>query len=146
MHVEAGRQVGFHYVLRGEDGEVLDDSRARGQEMSYVHGAGELVVGLERALEGREAGDRLDVVVPPEEAYGTRRGEPMPVPRSAFPEDAALEVGASFGTRSPDGRPMMLWITSVSEEEVWVDPHHPLAGRTLRFEVEVLSVADPEEV
>jgi FKBP-type peptidyl-prolyl cis-trans isomerase SlyD len=143
-----GKVVQFHYVLGDEHGTVLDSSRDRDTPMIYLHGAGNLVRGLEEALTGHAVGDQLRVEVPPERGYGLRKGGPQPVPRSIFPSDAPLVPGDSFTTKTPDGRPMMLWITRVEGDQVWVDPHHPLAGKTLRYAVEIVSIrkASPKEV
>lgn len=140
MVVQDGVVVSFHYVLSGEDGTVLDDSAARGMPMEGLVGTRFLVPGLERALRGHHAGDTFEVVLPPEQAYGLRKGGPLPVPRTAFPDDAELEPGTTLTTRTPDGRPMVLWVDRVEGSQVWVDPHHPLAGRTLRYVVQILSV------
>ena len=145
--IAAGLVVEFHYELR-EKGKLLDDSRKRGTPMIYLHGSKNIVPGLEQALEGREVGSTFRVEVPPKLGYGVRRGGPQPVPRHIFPEDADLTPGDSFTTKTPEGRPMMLWITRVDGDQVWVDPHHPLAGKKLRYDVEVISLrpATPEEL
>ena len=73
MKIEEKKVVSFHYTLTGEEGEKLDASHDRGEPMLYLHGAGNIIPGLEKAMEGREAGDSFQVTVPPEEAYGERR-------------------------------------------------------------------------
>lgn len=140
--------VTFHYVLSGDDGEVLDDSAARGEPMEGLLGARFLVPGLDAALRGRAVGERFEVTLAPAQAYGERKGGPLPVPRTAFPDDAELTPGVTLTTRTPDGRPMVLWVDRVEGSQVWVDPHHPLAGRTLRYAVHVLAVraATPGEL
>lgn len=140
--------VVFHYTLTNDAGEVLDTSRD-GEPMPYLHGHDNIVSGLERGLLGRGVGDALTVVVPPEEGYGVASGAgPQPVPRSAFPEGMAVEPGMHFGAEGPDGETMMLWVTEVGDEEVWVDTDHPLAGVTLTFEVEIVAIRDatPDEL
>jgi FKBP-type peptidyl-prolyl cis-trans isomerase SlyD len=134
--------VEFHYVLSDMDGTVLDNSRERNAPMSYLHGAANLVRGLEQAMVDHVVGDRFRVEVPPELGYGVRRGGPQPVPRSIFPADTDLAPGGSFTTETPEGNQMMLWITRIEGDQVWVDPHHPLAGQTLRYAVEVLQVRE----
>ncbi len=138
--ISDGVVVAFHYVLFGPDGEQLDDSRGRERPMLHLQGAKNIVRGLERQMPGKAVGDRFRVTVAPEDAYGVREGEPMPVPRDAFPDDAPMAPGGQFMTRTPDGRPMALWITRVEGDQVWVDPHHPLAGKTLTFDVEIIGL------
>jgi FKBP-type peptidyl-prolyl cis-trans isomerase SlyD len=135
-----GMVVQFHYVLSDASGVVLDNSHERGEPMLYLHGAGNILVGLERALEGACVGDQLRVEVPPELGYGVRKGDPLSVPRSVFPDDAELVVGGSFTTETKEGRPLLLWITRIKGDQVWVDPHHPLAGKTLHYLADVLMV------
>ena len=136
--IEAGKVVTLAYVLRDEDGEQIDSSEDDGP-MAYLHGAENMVPGLEKALEGKRVGDHLRVVVPPEDAYGERDEEGVQVfPRSAFPEE--LEVGMQLVMEDEDGDPIPLWVAEVEGDEVTVDFNHPLAGATLDFDVEVLSV------
>lgn len=138
--------VAFRYQLT-HDGAVLDDNSDRAP-MLHLQGAGNIVKGLERAMLGHKTGDSFEVTLEPEDAYGERRGEAMPVPRSALPEDAELEPGGQLMTHTRDGRPMMLFITKVEGDEVWVDPHHPLAGKTLTWSIRILGVrrASSEEI
>ncbi|MEZ4269645.1 MAG: peptidylprolyl isomerase [Myxococcota bacterium] len=137
-----GKVVIFHYTLTNDAGEVLDTSRD-GEPMPYLHGHDNIVIGLERGLAGRKAGDSLTVVVPPEDGYGLSEGPgPQAVPRSAFPEGMAVGPGMQFGAESPDGQTMTLWVTEVLDDEVLVDTNHPLAGVTLTFDVEIVAIRD----
>jgi FKBP-type peptidyl-prolyl cis-trans isomerase SlyD len=113
---------------------------------TYTHGTGAIVRGLERALDGKRPGDKLDVTIRPDEAYGhKKRGPgPQPIPRGTFPPEAELRIGMKFQAESPDGRPLDLYIARVEQREVFVDTNHPFAGMTLRYEVEVLSVKNKE--
>lgn len=125
------------------------DSSAGGEPLSYLHGAGNIVPGLERELTGHEVGDRFAAVVAPEEGYGTRSGpEPQQVSRTRFPRDMELRAGMQFYAEGPDQRPFPLWVVDVTDEHVTVDHNHPLAGMTLHFEVEVTEIreASPEEL
>jgi FKBP-type peptidyl-prolyl cis-trans isomerase SlyD len=142
MSIVEGQVVQFHYTLFDEAGEVLDDSAEREAPMSAVVGAGQLLRGLDAALVGRSAGERFEVVVPPELGYGVRRGGPQPVPRSFFGAEAELTPQRALTVQMGDGRPMLLWVDRVEGDQVWVDPHHPLAGKTLRYVVEVLTARD----
>ena len=138
--VADGQIVTIHYTLKNDAGETLDSSSG-GEPLSYLHGADNIVPGLERELTGRQTGDKLTVVVQPEDGYGTREGpEPQPVPRSAFPDDAELRAGMQILAQGPSGDPFPLWLVSVSEDHVLVDQNHPLAGVTLHFEVEITGI------
>jgi FKBP-type peptidyl-prolyl cis-trans isomerase SlyD len=147
VHVEKNRVVLLHYTLRDEQGTVLDTSSARGP-LSYLHGKGSIVPGLEQALAGRCAGDALDVSVAPEQGYG-RRDERLVqiVPRHRFPEDATLTAGMQVRADGPQG-PRLVTIVRVERDFVTVDANHPLAGRTLCFSVQIAEVrkATHEEV
>lgn len=143
-----GKVVTLRFVLRDEDGDLIDESEPE-RPLVYLHGAEEIVPGLETALIGKSAGDKLDVVVPPEEGYGHRHGPgPQELPRDAFPEGVEVEVGMPFTVENEEGEEMDLFVADMEGESVWVDICHPLAGETLCFEVEVLGVRDatPEEL
>jgi FKBP-type peptidyl-prolyl cis-trans isomerase SlyD len=145
--ISAGKVVALHYTLR-DDAGVLIDGSAGSDPLYYLHGADNLVPGLERALTGHKIGDKLSVTVLPKDGYGLREGPgPQAVPRDAFPDDADLEEGMPFSVENDDGEEIELWVTSVGESEVMVDVNHPLAGVTLCFDVEVVSIrnATPEE-
>lgn len=140
--VSAGKVVTMHYKLTLDDGQVVDDS-AGGEPMSYLHGSGEVVPGLETALEGRKAGDDVRVSVSPEQGYGHREPDAVQaVQRSAFPPNAKLDVGITFQAMDQDENPLLGTITKVAGDEVTVDFNHPLAGFNLHFEVRVTGVRE----
>lgn len=143
--VATGKVVLFHYTLTDATGVVLDSSD--GQEpMPYLHGAGNIVPGLERQMADRPAGDRFKAVVPPEEGYGLPQGPgPQAVPRDAFPEDIEIEEGMPFMAESDDGDVISLWVTRVEDDTIWVDKNHPLAGQTLHFDIEIVEIRDATE-
>ncbi len=139
--------VSFHYTLTNPAGEVLDSSRG-GEPLTYLHGAGNIVPGLEQALTGRSAGDTLNVQVAPEDGYGERHDALMQqVPRAAFQGVDTLEPGMQFQAQGPQGA-MSVVIASIDGDVVTVDANHPLAGVTLQFDVEITDVreASVEEV
>ncbi len=142
--IAAGKVVFFHYTLTNDAGETIDSSRG-GQPLPYLHGASNIVPGLEKQLEGKALGDKLQAVVTPEEGYGVRRGEAMPVPRDQFPDDIELQPGMQFFGEDPDGNRFPLWIAAVEDEMVLVDPNHPLADVTLHFDVEIMSIRDASD-
>ena len=137
----------FHYTLTNDQGEVLDSSSGRGP-LTYLHGAGNIVPGLERAMAGKVPGDRFEVTVAPEEGYGIRHPSLVQVvPRVAFQGVDQIEPGMQFHAQGPQG-PMAVTVTRVEADEVTVDGNHPLAGVPLHFAIEVTEVreASVEEV
>lgn len=142
MQVSKGKVVTFHYSLSNERGDLLDRT-SRAEPLSYIHGAGQLLDGIEAALEGASPGDHLEVILPPQQAYGMRKKEWVRiVPRAAFADVEQIEVGMHFQTEGPEG-PFLVTVTKVEEEEVTIDANHPLAGETLHFSIDLLSVREP---
>ncbi len=131
--------VNFHYKLRTTEGELLDASE-KDEPMAYLHGAHNIVPGLEKAMVSKRVGDTFDVEVPAAEGYGERVDGTAEVPRSEFPDDVELQAGMSLVAEGPEGQVMPLWIVKVTDDEVTVDPNHPLAGVDLHFEVEIVSM------
>ncbi|MEL6714666.1 MAG: peptidylprolyl isomerase, partial [Planctomycetota bacterium] len=141
-----GLTVTLHYRLKLPNGTTVSDTFS-GEPVSFVHGSGPLVPGLERELMGKSAGATFDVVLEPEDGYGARDASAVRTfPRSMFPDGSKIEPGMSFSGESPRGS-LRLWITSVSDDEITVTSNHPLSGERLHFEVEILDVraATPEE-
>lgn len=143
MKISAGSVASFHYTLKNPTGEVLDSSEGK-DPLAYLHGASNIVPGLESELEGKEAGDKLTAVVPPEGGYGPKHdGLIQEVPRTAF-GDQPVEPGMRFNAETDQG-PRTVVITAVSEDKVTVDGNHPLAGETLHFDVEITEVREATE-
>ncbi|WP_010628050.1 peptidylprolyl isomerase [Halomonas sp. KM-1] len=141
MNIAPQRVVTLHYVLSDAQGQILDDSRARARPLEYLHGHDNIMAGLERELEGHAPGDRLNVTLPPQDAYGERNEELVQsFGRSAFPQQE-LTPGMRFQTPGDDG-PQIVTVLEVSDDEVLVDTNHPLAGQTLSYALEVLSVRE----
>ena len=147
MRIQPNVFAEVDYVLSGEDGEVLDDSSAEdGEPLRYVHGYGMLVPGLEKRLEGLAKGDTLDIVVPPEEAYGLHDDELVyAIDRSEAP---TASEGDEVVLEDEDGDEAVAHVVEVSDDEIVVDGNHPLAGLTLRYRVNVREVreATPDEL
>lgn len=113
---------------------------------TYLHGAKNLIPALEDALEGKEAGDKANVVVAPENAYGGRDEQKIQrVPRKMFPVDQELVVGMPFSSATPEGTAVNVVITAIEETEVVIDGNHPLAGVELHFDIEIIGVRDASE-
>jgi FKBP-type peptidyl-prolyl cis-trans isomerase SlyD len=147
MQIEENTVASFHYTLTDDAGQVLDSSRGR-EPLSYLHGVGHIVPGLEGAMAGRQAGDSFLVDVAPEDGYGVRHdGMVQQVPRAAFNGVDKIEPGMSFKAQTPQGEHTVV-VTEVGADSVTVDGNHPLAGKTLHFDVEVTEVraASPEEL
>lgn len=147
--VESNAVVSIHYALSDEDGNAIESSREHEEPMSYLHGNNNLIPGLENGLTGRGAGDTLQVRVAPAEGYGEVQTELIQtVPMSAFQGVDKVESGMSFQASGPDGQAQQVVITAVEGDDVTVDGNHPLAGVTLVFDVEVMSVraASEEEI
>ena len=144
MQISKHKAVAIEYTLTNDSGEVIDTSEGQ-DPLSYLHGAGNLISGLEQALEGKSAGDELKVTISPEDAYGQRIDELVQiVPRDRFEGADELEVGMRFHASSDHGETLVT-ITDVSDDEVTVDGNHPLAGETLHFEVKIVDVRDASE-
>jgi FKBP-type peptidyl-prolyl cis-trans isomerase SlyD len=141
MQIAERTVASFNYTLTNDAGEVIDSSEGR-SPLAYLHGAGNIVPGLEKEMAGRKAGDRFDVVVAPEDGYG----QPNPmlvqtVPREAFQGVDTIEVGMEFQAQTPQG-PLSVVVAKVDADNVTVDGNHPLAGKTLHFAIEVTDVRD----
>ncbi len=147
MKIAKNTVVSFHFVLKDNQGEVLEEST--GQEpLVYLHGANGIVPGLEEALTGRVEGDKFSVTLPPEKAYGHRDERLIQtVPRDQFPDSEKLEEGMQFQVKTPNG-PMLFTVRDVSDKEVVVDGNPEMAGETLNFSIEVteVRVATAEEI
>ena len=143
--VGADKVVSLEYVLTDPKGKELDRS-ADGQPLVYLHGARNIVPGLEEALVGKTTGDALEVEVPPEKGYGvSRKLKSMRMLRSKFPADADIKKGARFMMQGPEGKPMPVWVSKVMGRQVHITPEHPLAGVTLHFDVKVGEIRDATE-
>jgi FKBP-type peptidyl-prolyl cis-trans isomerase SlyD len=145
LTIADGLVVVLSYTLRSDEGQVIDASTAD-EPMAYLHGADNIVPGLEQALTGKTLGFRGKITVAPEDGYGEREDLPLQaVPRSAFPAQTKLAAGMQFMAEGPDEQPAPIWIARIEGDQVWVDSQHPLAGKTLNFEVEVLAVRQATE-
>ncbi|MFE8072656.1 peptidylprolyl isomerase [Marinobacteraceae bacterium S3BR75-40.1] len=130
-----------NYWLKNRMGEVVDTSEG-GEPLHFMSGAGQVVEGLEKAVEGRSAGDRLEVTIPPEMAYGERRDDLVrTVARSLFEGVDELKPGMKFQTNTGENA-QVVQVVDVDGNTVRVDANHPLAGFTLFFELDILEVRE----
>jgi peptidylprolyl isomerase len=138
--VKNGDVVRVHYTAKLTDGTEFDSS---GQEpLQFEVGAGQVVPGLNRRIDGMSVGERSTVTVPAEEGYGLRdEAQVQSVPRAAVPE--GTRVGSRLQANTPDGRRIPLTVVDLDENRVTVDANHPLAGKDLVFDIEVLEIVGP---
>ena len=140
MKIAKDRVVCIDYTIRLGNGRVVETSV--GQEpLTYLHGRRQIVPGVERAIEGLESGALLEIVVPPDEAYGDRDPAGVfVVPRGAFPAEEEVGPGMMFSASRPDGKCLTFRVIEANEELVLVDTNHPLAGETLHISIHVHTV------
>lgn len=139
MSIQKGQVVSFHYTLRDPEGVVVDSSEGA-NPLTYLHGQGHIIAGLESKIEGRNAGDKFDAVIDPKDAYG----EPNPhliqiVPKSGFEGDDELQVGIQVEVETEKG-PRIALVSKIEGNEVTLDMNHPLAGLQLFFQIEITDV------
>jgi len=141
MQIGKHKVVTIDYTLTNNDGEVLDTSK--GQEpLSYIHGMGFMIPGLEHALEGKSDGDSLSLTVEPVDGYGKRDEDLVKVvERAMFGDVERLEAGMQFQAQTDDGIEVVR-VTALEGDQVTVDGNHPLADVTLNFEVRVVGVRE----
>ena len=145
--VENGNSVELHYKGTFPDGKVFDDSRVRGETMNVLVGNGQLIKGFESALIGMTEGQVKTVSLTSDEAYGPTIPEAVvKAPVGAFPPDFPFEVGMPVMANNPNGESMMATIISFDENEVTLDHNHPLAGKDLNFEIELVKIEENTEL
>lgn len=142
MQIADKAVVSIDYTLRNDEGEILDSSEGA-QPLAYLHGAANIIPGLEQALLGKKAGDELEVSVEPEDAYGEFSLELVAtLERSMFEGVEELLPGMQFHASAPDGGMQVVTVRDVDGDQVTVDGNHPLAGQRLHFKVKVVSVRE----
>jgi len=145
MTIAQHKVVTIHYKVSDSESDELIDSSENGEPMTYLHGARNIIPGLEQALEGKSQGDELEVTIPPAEAYGERSDERIQqVPLQAFQGMDKVEPGMAVTAQTGQGQ-IDLVVTAVEDEVVTVDANHPLAGKSLKFNVTVEEVRDASE-
>jgi FKBP-type peptidyl-prolyl cis-trans isomerase SlyD len=140
MQISKNKVAAIHYTLRNNEGEVIDSSEGR-DPLYYLHGAGNLISGMEEGLEGKNTGDKFSLKISPEKGYGqVDPGMVQKVPRSAFGTQE-VKPGMKFSTNQGG----VVTVTAVEADNVTVDANHPLAGVELNFDVEVMEVRNATE-
>jgi FKBP-type peptidyl-prolyl cis-trans isomerase SlyD len=139
--VTDGQVVSMEYTLR-VDGKVVDTSEGS-EPLEYLHGAANIIPGLEREMDGMAVGESKTVVILPSDGYGEMDEEAfLEVPRSEFPEDMPLKPGLEMELTGPEGQPMYARVESIEGENVTLNMNHPLAGKELHFDVKVVNLRD----
>jgi len=141
--IRNGSVVRFEYILSGENGEVIESNKGK-DPVTYTHGQHEVIPGLEKELSGMKVNEEKNICLQPEEAYG--RVDPKgfkEVPKTEIPA-AALKVGTPLSARSSEGEDVIIRVHEVKQKTVILDFNHPLAGKTLNFDVKVIDI-EPKE-
>ncbi len=147
MQIEPNSVVTLHYTLKDNDGNIIDQSEDG--SFLYLHGAMNIIPGLENALSGKSAGEEISVKVSPEEGYGVKEDERVQeVPKEMFDSADEIKVGVQFHAQSPDGQAVVVTVVEVKDDAVVIDGNHALAGVELNFEVKIVDVreASAEEI
>ncbi|MEO9533790.1 MAG: peptidylprolyl isomerase [Crocinitomicaceae bacterium] len=144
MQIAQNTVVSLNYTLKNGEGELLDTSEGR-SPLVYLHGVGQLIPGLENELNGKAAGEEMQVVIKPEDGYGSRRDDLLKtVAKDGFQGDEEMKVGMQVQLDTEHG-PAIAVITSIEGNDVVLDLNHPLADMTLHFDVKVEEVREATE-
>ena len=144
MQIESNSVVTLHYTLKDNEGNVIDQSEDG--SFLYLHGAMNIIPGLENALAGKSAGDELSVIIPPEEGYGVKDAERIQeVPKEMFDNSDEIQVGVQFHAQSPDGGAVVVTVAEIKDDVVVIDGNHALAGMDLNFAVKIVDVREASE-
>ena len=141
--IRNGSVVRFEYTLSGENGEVIESNKGK-DPVTYTHGQHEVIPGLEKELSGMKVNEEKNICLQPEEAYGAVDPKGFKeVPKTEIPA-AAIEVGTPLSARSSEGEDVIIRVHEVKQKTVILDFNHPLAGKTLNFDVKVIDI-EPKE-
>jgi len=142
MLISRNKVVRFEYTLTDDSANVLDSSEG-GEPLTYLHGGGNIIPGLESALEGKRAGESLGVRIAPAEAYGERDDALIQnVPREMFEDSDSIQIGMQFQSGDPEGETRIVTVVGTDSASITVDGNHPLAGVPLNFTVTIVDVRD----
>ncbi|QFT62367.1 FKBP-type peptidyl-prolyl cis-trans isomerase SlyD [Roseivivax sp. THAF30] len=138
--VKTGDTVQIHYTGTLTDGSTFDSSEGR-DPLEFTVGSGQIIPGLDKAMTGMSVGEKKTVAIPADEAYGQRQDEALQaVPREQIPADIPLDIGTQLQVQTPNGQVMPVTVAEVSEEQVTLDANHPLAGKDLNFDIELVDI------
>lgn len=138
--VQEKSNVSVHYTGTLETGEVFDSSRER-DPLSFTVGEGQMIPGFENAVKGMKLNETKKITIAPEEAYGEAKPEMIQtIGKDQLPPDMEVQVGQQLASQMPDGQQIVVTVTDVKENEITIDANHPLAGKTLNFDIEVVKI------
>lgn len=141
MEIGNGSVVSMHYTLTDDDGNVLDSSAGR-EPLDYMQGVGNIIPGLEKQMEGKAIGDKFTAVITPEEGYGVRNDNLVQaIPMSNFQDAGQVQLGVQFQVQTQQGV-RIATVTKIVDDSVTLDMNHPLADKTLHFDVEVMAIRE----
>jgi peptidylprolyl isomerase len=139
--VKKGDKVKVHYTGKLQDGSIFDSSVNR-EPLEFEVGAGMMIAGFDSAVNGMKVGDKKTADIPATEAYGEKNEEMVvSVPKTQLPPDLKPEIGQQLSMQQPDGQPLPVVVTKVEEESIEIDANHPLAGKDLIFEIELVEIS-----
>jgi len=142
MKAKKNDNVKVHYTGTLANGEVFDSSLQR-EPLGFTVGAGQMIKGFDQAVDGMEVNEKKTVSIPAAEAYGERNNELMQVvPKTDLPEDMDPQVGQTLVATGPQGQQSHVVVAEVTEETVTIDANHPLAGKDLTFEIELVEIGE----
>ncbi len=140
MSAKAGDTVRIHYTGTLSDGSTFDSSDGR-DPLEFTLGSGQVIPGFDKAVTGMTVGDSQTVEIPADDAYGAHNPDGrQSFPRDQVPDDIPLDIGTRLQLSGPQGQPIMVTVAEVSETEVILDANHPLAGKDLTFEIELVEI------
>ena len=141
MQVENGNTVSVHYRGTLNDGTEFDSSHSRGEPLTFQVGAGQMIRGFDAALPGMAVGETKSITLTPDQAYGDSNPEAITdIPKTAFPDGFDYQVDAMIQGQNDMGQPLVGTINEVKENDVTIDFNHPMAGKDLNFEIELVSI------
>ena len=140
--VKDGDTVKVHYTGTLKDGQVFDTSAER-EPLEFTLGQGQLIPGFEKAVVGMEVGDSTSVEIPTDEAYGESREDlVINVPKDQLPDEVEPKVGMQLQVNQENGQPIPVRITEIADDDLTLDANHPLAGKDLKFDIELVEIKD----
>jgi len=141
-NAKEGDKVKVHYTGKLKDGTVFDSSVERDQPLEFTLGKGEVITGFETAVQGMQVGDTKTTDIPAVNAYGERRDDMVfEVPNNNVPENLNPQVGQQLAVKQNDGSTMPVTVTEIKKESIIIDANHPLAGKDLVFDIELVEIA-----
>ena len=141
MTIKKGNKIKVEYTGTFEDGEVFDSSEKHGQPLEFEVGSGQMIKGFDEAVIGMNKDEEKEITLTPENAYGENNPElKKKVPREQLPKDQEPQVGMILGVSLPNGQQFPAKIVEVDDKEITIDLNHPLAGKTLKFKIKIVSV------